>query len=122
LVNAADFDTALAGLNIDSDTSKGVVRVEFQADTDLDGTFGADVTQPFDATLSVCGTANTAFSTGRGTAAQGGGHPLIFANVLPGSTGILVDPAPQTTCVFDPPVSAWPVEAGGITHVVAQCH
>jgi hypothetical protein len=124
LVVAADFDTAPATLSppIDLSAGSGSIVIAFQSDVDLDGTFGANLSLASGQTYATCGSTTAVYITDRGTAQQAGGHPLIFSNVLPGRTGILVDPAPRTGCALDPPVGSYPVEADAITHVIAQCN
>lgn len=125
LALAADFDTAPTTLDppIAPNLQDGVVLIEFQSETDLDGTFGAALNgASFDQTYSTCGSTTAVYITDRGTAAASGGHPLIFSNVKPGLTGIAVDPAPSTSCTFNPPFSEFQVESGAVTHVIAFCH
>jgi hypothetical protein len=118
------FDTAPTQLDppITPNAGNGVVVVEFHSDTDFDGTFGAELlTLTHDPTYSLTGGAGDPYFTDGGTALQAGGDPLIFPNVMPGTTPISLDPAPMASCTFDPPFTTWRVEAGAVMRVIAQC-
>jgi hypothetical protein len=119
LLSKADVAGAISPLSpsLTLDAAKGVVIVQFK---------GTGPTAGYSATLSAGH--GSAFSPDNGmytTTTPGTGtdsdNPLVYPNVVTGTTTVMITPATGKTCTASQAITNWRVDANTFTWVVYNC-